>query len=193
MSSSRRRSLVIAVALAAFAAPLLAGPPQPSLAQRLEGLLEKYEKGQLPKNDFLKQATRLLEPDEGAPDLQPVTLDHVTFRVPDMERASRFYQDVLGMPLLRTDPVHYLGVGNSFMAIEPFEKPGQATAFVDHFCLGLKNFDAARIVARLAEKGIAIVGPADPDTVRFVDPDGITVQLCSTDYARKQTGKQPSP
>jgi catechol 2,3-dioxygenase-like lactoylglutathione lyase family enzyme len=114
-----------------------------------------------------------------------VTLDHFTVVAPDLERSSRFFQDVLGIPLLRALPdTHYLGVGNSFLGIQP---SSSHPACIDHFCLGLKNFDANGIVARLAQKGIAIEGEAGVDSVRFFDPDGLLVQLSSTDYARRQT------
>ena len=124
-----------------------------------------------------------LDVELAAIDLQPVTIDHITIKVPDMERSSRFYQDVLGMPLLRTLPdTHYLGVGNSFMGIQP---SGSHRAAIDHFCLGLKNFDAMSIVTMLAQKGIAIKGEASVDALRFIDPDGLIVQLSTTDHARK--------
>ncbi|HEY3341380.1 MAG TPA: VOC family protein, partial [Anaerolineae bacterium] len=114
---------------------------------------------------------------QAAPDWQPMTLDHLTIKVPDLERSSRFYQDVFGMPLLRAEPdTHYLGLGNSFMGIQP---SGTDRAYIDHFCLGLMAFDARGIVARLAQKGIAIEGEASIDSVRFVDPDGLHIQLSS--------------
>ena len=120
-----------------------------------------------------------------APDLQPVTIAHLTMKVPNIERASHFYQEVLGMPLLRVeaDP-YYLGVGNSFMGLQP---SGSNHAYIDHFSLGLMNFNAQGILARLAEKGVAIEGEAGDETVRFLDPDGLHIQLSSTDYAMKQT------
>jgi catechol 2,3-dioxygenase-like lactoylglutathione lyase family enzyme len=138
-----------------------------------------------------RKSPELLDMEQAAADLQPVTLDHVTIKVADLERSSRFYQDVLGMPLLRAEPdTHYLGLGNSFMGIQ---SSGSDRAIIDHFNLGLMNFDARGIVARLAQKGISIEGPAGADSVRFVDPDGLHIQLSSTDYARKQTYRDESP
>ena len=72
----------------------------------LSALLDRFQQGELSRQDFLKETLQLLE--------QPVTIDHVTLKTPDLQRASRFYQEVLGMPLLRADPgTHYLGAGNS--------------------------------------------------------------------------------
>jgi hypothetical protein len=89
------------------------------------------------------------------------------------------------MPLLRAEPdTHYLGLRNSFMGIQP---SGSDRAYIDHFSLGLMAFDATGIMARLAQKGVTIEGEAGVDSVRFVDPDGLHIQLSSIDYARKQT------
>jgi hypothetical protein len=52
--------------------------------------------------------------------------------------------------------------------------------------LGLLNFNAQGIVARLSEKDVAIDGEIGNDTVRFVELDGLHIQLSSTDYAMKQ-------
>ena len=89
------------------------------------------------------------------------------------------------MPLLRVEPdTHYLGVGNSFMGLQPSDSNH---AYIDHFSLGLMNFSAQGIMAKLAGKGIAIEGEVGDDTVRFIDLDGLHIQLSSTDYAVNQT------
>ena len=159
--------------------------PQKASAEKLLELLDSYHQGDISRETFMAKVARLIDMEGPAPELQPATLDHLTIKVPDLERASHFYQDVLGMPLLRAEfDTHYLGVGNSFMGIQP---SGSHPAYIDHFCLGLTHFDAAGIVAKLLHKGISIEGKAGVDSVRFIDPDGLTVQLSSTDYARTQT------
>lgn len=155
------------------------------LRPRIDALLKDYEAGSLNRDDLINSLAALKLEHAGR-DLQAVTIDHVTIRVPDVARASAFYQDILDAPLLRVySDTHYLGVNHSFFAIQPSDsKP----AWIDHFCLGLKNFEPSQIAARLKAKGIAVEG-GEPgsDTLRFVDPDGLHIQLCATDYAYRQT------
>ena len=153
--------------------------------KRLSDLLDRLQNGELSRQAYLEKVMQLLAEKPAAPNLQPVTIDHLTMRVPNFERSSHFYQEVLGMPLLRAEAdTQYLGVGNSFMGIQP---SGSSQAFIDHFSLGLLNFKTQGIVAKLAEKGVAIEGEVGDDTIRFVDLDGLHIQLSSTDYAMKQT------
>jgi catechol 2,3-dioxygenase-like lactoylglutathione lyase family enzyme len=157
----------------------------PSKQERLSQLLDRYQNDELSRQAFLEQALQLLEKTPPATALQPVTLDHLTIKVPNLERSSRFYQQVLGMPLLRVEPdTHYLGLGSSFLGIQP---SGSGQAYIDHYCLGLANYNTQDLLTRLAQKGVACDGEVGEDTLRFIDPDGLTVQLSSTDYARKQT------
>ena len=153
--------------------------------KRLSDLLDRFQSGGLARQAYLEQVLQLVAEKPAAPGLQPATIDHLTLKTPDLQRASRFYQEALDMPLLRAEAdTHYLGVGNSFMGLQP---SGSQPAYIDHFCLGLANFDPGRVIARLAQKGISIEGEAGEDTLRFVAPDGLHIQLSSTDYARRQT------
>jgi len=153
--------------------------------QRLSDLLDCFQNGELSRQAYLEKVMHLLDEKPAVSDLQPVTLDHLTMKVPNIERSSHFYQEVLDMPVLRVEPdTHYLGVGNSFMGLQP---SGSNQAYIDHFSLGLMNFSPQGIVAKLAKKGVSIEGEVGDDTVRFVDPNGLQIQLSSTDYALKQT------
>lgn len=135
-------------------------------------------------------------------DLQAIIFDHITIRVPDVVSTSNFYQQVFEMPLRRVveepegELTHYLQVGNAFFGIQ--ESPKGSKAFVDHFCIGLKNFNSDKIAKRLSDNGFDLSGPRylhhliiyhkiniyrNNDTVRFVDGDGFHIQLCTEGYA----------
>jgi hypothetical protein len=74
--------------------------------------------------------------------------------------------------------------GNSFFGIQSsFGKP----AFIDHFCIGLKNFNADAMTKRIYDlSGIELTGPRNNDTIRFEDRDGFHIQVCTQDYAQVQ-------
>ena len=58
-----------------------------------------------------------------------ISLNHVTLRVPDLEKTSRYYQEFFQMPLRQHSPtVHILGVGKSFFGLEQGDKnePGDS-------------------------------------------------------------------
>jgi len=118
--------------------------------------------------------------------LKGVRFDHVTYRVPKFDDASRFYQQLLQMPLVRHIPspnnTDYLGVGgDNFFGLEINE-----TAYIDHFCLGLETFDKDNVISALQTYGFTPTG-ISTNTMRFWDQDGIQIQLCNFDYADNQT------
>jgi len=86
------------------------------------------------------------------PDMKAATLNHVTLKVDNVQRSSKFYQDVFGMPLNQhSDETHILGVGKSFLGIE--QKPNAPA--MDHFDLGIANFKADEVVAKLKARNLS--------------------------------------
>jgi catechol 2,3-dioxygenase-like lactoylglutathione lyase family enzyme len=123
-------------------------------------------------------------------------LDHVVLRVSDLERALRFYCDVLGCtPERRLDALGLvqLRAGTALIDLVPVDSPlgrhgGPAPAVtgrnVDHFALQLVRFDEALLRAHLESHGVAPgevaqrygalgMGPS----MYLRDPDGNTVEL----------------
>jgi len=74
-------------------------------------------------------------------DFKAVSVNHVTLRVPDVQRSTRFYQDLFGMPMKKSSPtVNILALNpNCFFGIETDKGKGAA---VDHFSLGIQDFHA---------------------------------------------------
>jgi catechol 2,3-dioxygenase-like lactoylglutathione lyase family enzyme len=123
-------------------------------------------------------------------------LDHVVLRVADLERALRFYCDVLGCtPERRSDALGLvqLRAGAALIDLVPVDSPlgrlggaapSSARRNVDHFALQLEHFDEAALRAHLAAHGVA---PGDVaqrygalgmgPSMYLRDPDGNTVEL----------------
>ena len=84
-------------------------------------------------------------------------IDHVVFRVKDLDRTVRFYMDVLGAQFEQFQehvPLYQLRVGTSLIDLIPVaEKP--AGHNVDHVCFRVALWDEKAILAHLAGHGIA--------------------------------------
>jgi len=123
-------------------------------------------------------------------------LDHVVLRVADLERALRFYCDVLGCTEERR--IDALGLvqlraGAALIDLVPVDSPlgrhggpapGESGRNVDHFALQLERLDETLLRAHLEAHGVA---PGDVaqrygaqgmgPSMYLRDPDGNTVEL----------------
>jgi glyoxylase I family protein len=123
-------------------------------------------------------------------------LDHVVLRVADLDRAREFYCAVLGCRVevfQKKLGLLQLRAGDSLIDLVPVEgplgrqggaAPGAEGRNMDHFCLRVKPFDAAAIMAHLRDHdvdpgkveqryGAEGMGPS----IYLRDPDGNLVEL----------------
>ena len=174
------------------------------MSAAIEQLVKRYEGGGMTRRELVLALSALVmaRPAGGAAAQQgaapaPIrvrTMNHVTLSVSDVQRSVEFYQRVLGLPLVTTQgterdwdapavPVLGIGDGPQFIAFSQGNRP-----HINHYCLGMDGFDAAEIVARLAEHGIEarvrMRADSDPpaEELMFNDPDGIPVQIQDVSY-----------
>lgn len=125
------------------------------------------------------------------------SIDHVVFRVRDLERSIAFYSTVLGCEVaLRRDHLGlvHLRAGASMIDLISLDGslgarggagPGLEARNVDHLCLRVEPFDEAGMVAYLSEHGATPLAPAEVNfgaegdglSLYFKDPDGNTIEL----------------
>ena len=67
---------------------------------------------------------------------------------------------------------------NCFFGIEAANEKGPA---IDHFSLGIENFKAQEAAAKLEKRGLKLSG-VSKEGLKFIDPDGLLVQLNAPDY-----------
>ena len=82
-------------------------------------------------------------------------INHVTIAVSDVKRSVDFYQGLFGMPVIsRQGPTVnlQLGRGPNFLGITP---AGANPPHIDHLCLGVEDFNADRVMAILARRGVS--------------------------------------
>jgi len=130
-------------------------------------------------------------------------IDHVVLRVADMDRALRFYCDVLGCHEERRAEaigLIQLRAGAALIDIVGVESelgrlggagPGPEGRNMDHFCLTIEPFDEAALRAHLADHGIAAGGvkkrygaEGEGPSLYITDPDGNTVELKGPPFKR---------
>src|SRR3989442_14582736 len=92
----------------------------------IEKMLADFERGHVTRRQLALSLAALVSGAQAAPaetELKAATINHVTIRVPDLQRTSQFYQEFFGMPLQQQSAtVHILGVGKSFFGIEQCDK-----------------------------------------------------------------------
>ncbi len=125
-----------------------------------------------------------------------VGIDHIVLRAHDPQRLVAFYRDVLGCPIEREQPqigLTQLRAGAALLDVVPQRAlagapaaPSGGSPNLDHVCLRVTPFDAARLRAYLLSKGVASGEPAlrygaegEGLSVYLQDPEGNGVELKS--------------
>jgi catechol 2,3-dioxygenase-like lactoylglutathione lyase family enzyme len=142
--------------------------------------------------------------DQGPPLPRPVQgLHHFAWRCRDAEETRRFYEDVLGLPLvhvIRKDTVPSTGQHCPYVHLffrmhdgsciaffdlgdDTAAEPSPNTpAWVNHIALRVASTDDLRaMLARMRAHGVDAIGPVDHDgyilSVYCFDPNGLRVEL----------------
>lgn len=121
-------------------------------------------------------------------------IDHVVVRAADLDRAIRFYCDVLGCEVeRRVDSIGLVQMRAGTAMIDLFDAkdnpPPDGPGNMDHFALRLASFDEDAIRAFLSEQGIETEASksrygaeGDGPSIYIEDPDGNTVELKGPPY-----------
>jgi catechol 2,3-dioxygenase-like lactoylglutathione lyase family enzyme len=153
----------------------------------VDKMLRDFERGALSRRQLVATMAGLaagaatMSPALAAPSLKAITLNHVTVRVPDLLKTSKFYQEFFGMKLAQqSETIHILSVGESFFGIE--QKP--EVAALDHFDFGIEGWDAAAMRAKVQAAGLKPTpgSRGDDESFKFNDPDGFVVQVNGPRY-----------
>jgi catechol 2,3-dioxygenase-like lactoylglutathione lyase family enzyme len=116
---------------------------------------------------------------------QPVSLDHINIRVSNVAKTAEFYMGLFDTPVLRSAALRaqptsppsegfFLKFGDGYLAISQAFAPEQPD--LDHYSVGLADYDKARLTRRLQDADIA-VPPRSSTDVWVADLDGALMQL----------------
>jgi catechol 2,3-dioxygenase-like lactoylglutathione lyase family enzyme len=147
----------------------------------ISNLLSRFERGQLTRRELVNGLTMLAaggaaataQAQEGG--LKGVRIDHVSIQVSDLPRAVAFYEKIFGLTVLGEDKpneIARLGVGKIIVSLH-HKSP---TGIVDHFAIGVENFDREAVTRQLKQLGVT---PEDNLDAGFhiKDPEGMNVQI----------------
>lgn len=132
--------------------------------------------------------------------MMPFTLkhiDHLVFRVADLERSVAFYVTVVGCQVARRRDdlgLVHLRAGTSMVDLVSLTGrlgsaggagPGPEGRNVDHLCLRVEPFDEAALVTHLRGHGVEPLGPVtdnfgaegDGPSLYVKDPDGNVIEF----------------
>lgn len=122
-------------------------------------------------------------------------IDHVVFRVADLEASLRFYTEVLGASVEKVQAgigLWQLRAGTSLIDLVPLDGrlgrsggagPGKEGRNVDHVCFRVVPWDEAAIIAHLAGFGIEAEvaqrygAEGEGPSIYLTDPDGNGLEL----------------
>jgi catechol 2,3-dioxygenase-like lactoylglutathione lyase family enzyme len=124
-----------------------------------------------------KTAAPATIPSQGEPLLRPTGIDHILINVSNVEKATPFYEKVLGPvinPSSRPRRTWFSGGGGNRVGLAlagPAQKPG-----IDHYCL-TAPFDRAALTKAVEAAGAIIIQGDVPAGIDFLDVNGIHVQI----------------
>ena len=148
----------------------------------ISDLIDRFERGALSRRELIR-GLALLSAGGAVSNAQPrpaatqgVHIDHVSIQVRDLPRSTAFYQEMFGLTLVSEDKpneIVRLGVEKSVIVSLHHKAP---TGLVDHFAIGVRNFNKDAVTRTLKEHGAE---PSDNLDAGFhiVDPEGISVQI----------------
>jgi catechol 2,3-dioxygenase-like lactoylglutathione lyase family enzyme len=147
----------------------------------ISSLLNRFEKGALSRRGLIQSlamlsaagtASEALGQDSG---IKAARIDHVSIQVTDLPRSIAFYQKMFGLTVVSEDKpneIVRLGLGKTLVSLH-HKSP---TGLVDHFAIGVENFNKDAVTRQLKERG---ANPEDNLDAGFhiKDPEGISVQI----------------
>lgn len=107
--------------------------------------------------------------------LKGVKIDHISIQVSDLPRSVEFYNKVFGLKALSVDkPNEIARLGSEKIIVSLHHKAPYG--IVDHFAIGVENFNRQRVTEQLKPLGYTPEENLDAG-FHVVDPNGIGVQI----------------
>ncbi len=148
----------------------------------ISDLVARFEKGALTRRGLI-QGLAMLSAAGGTATLgegqeaglKGVKIDHISIQVTDLPRAVAFYEKIFGLTVMSEDKpneISRLGAGKIIVSLH-HKNP---TGIVDHFAIGVENFNRERVTQELKALGITPEENLDAG-FHIKDPEGMNVQI----------------
>jgi catechol 2,3-dioxygenase-like lactoylglutathione lyase family enzyme len=148
----------------------------------ISDLVARFEKGALTRRGLIQGLAMLTAASGAAPvgegqeaGLKGVKIDHISIQVTDLPRAVAFYEKIFGLTVMSEDKpneISRLGAGKIIVSLH-HKSP---TGIVDHFAIGVENFNRERVTQELKALGITPEENLDAG-FHIKDPEGMNVQI----------------
>jgi catechol 2,3-dioxygenase-like lactoylglutathione lyase family enzyme len=148
----------------------------------ISDLVNRFERGALTRRGLI-QGLAMLTAASGTAShaqtqdaaLKGTKIDHISIQVSDLPRAIAFYEKMFGLTILSEDKpneIARLGAGKIIVSLH-HKSP---TGLVDHFAIGVENFNKESVTRKLKDLG---VNPEENLDAGFhiKDPEGMSVQI----------------
>jgi predicted enzyme related to lactoylglutathione lyase len=158
------------------------------MSTRIEELIDAFAAGRMSRRELIARMSGLVAAAaaggagpaaaqaETGPTFTAVGLNHIALRVPDIARASAFYQKHLGMTVARESSSNvFLNFDGGFLALFRGDTPA-----MDHYCYSVQGYDVNAAADKLRAEGIE--PRIEGQRIYFPDADGLTVQLATPDH-----------
>jgi catechol 2,3-dioxygenase-like lactoylglutathione lyase family enzyme len=145
-------------------------------------MVNLFETGALTRRELVEGLAALTAACGAAPaargqaaGIKAAKIDHVSIQVSDLPRSIAFYEKMFGLTVVSEDkPNEIVRLGSGKVLVSLHHK--SPTAVVDHFAIGVENFNKEAVTRLLKERG------ANPEEnldagFHITDPEGIRVQI----------------
>ena len=157
------------------------------MIENIDALVTSYERGTLSRRQLLQALAVLATPVAVGAQTSPPglmkgrMLHHVNLQVSDVGRSEAFYRRLLGFGpsrVVQGPDNHGLDLsGGGLIILQKSDQPGR----IDHFCVGVEQFDADRLRTAAKAARMDVQGTAG-DNFMVRDPDGVRVQVSAVDW-----------
>jgi catechol 2,3-dioxygenase-like lactoylglutathione lyase family enzyme len=161
------------------------------MESRIAHLVDRYENGGMTRRELIRSISLLISavglPSVGAAQTTPRPLkatgvNHISYVVADYARTRDFYADLLSLKVTNDNPrakqcLLHLADGSYILPRNP--RPGVKPPVVNHFAVGIGDWDKSRVEEELKRRHLRYSEDADipADSVHLRDPDGYDLQL----------------
>lgn len=158
------------------------------MIEDIDALVTSYERGALTRRQLLQALAVMTTPVAAAAQtlagspMKGRNLHHVNVHVSDVVRSEAFYRKLFGFPPTRRvqgpDNHGFDLPAGGLIILQKSDQPGR----LDHFCVGVDDFNADRLRAAVKAAGIEGVQGSASDNFFVSDPDGLRVQVSASDW-----------
>src|SRR5499427_5876274 len=145
-------------------------------------MLEAYENGKVSRRTLI-QGLALLAAGSTAAEaagFQGNSVNHISLQVSNLQKSTDFYQRVFACTVNKREGNNQLMFGKNFLVL----REGKPAAKVDHFAIGVDNFNKDSVTADLKARGATAIDQQGGDFGFHVqDPDGYPVQISANNPA----------